>query len=97
MDAFVCDYVCRTVGESILKHNIPIDWCAEFDVCDGVYPIICIQVDRICKVPALMDLNLRVVDNADEEYAGCMIFADRKTIAFKVNYISDLLNAMKTE
>ena len=40
MDAFGCDYRCRTVGESITKYNIPNDWCAEFDVHDGVYPVI---------------------------------------------------------
>ena len=97
MNAFVCDYACRTVGESIIKHNISDDWCAEFDACDGVYPIICIQVDRICKAPALMDLKLRIVEDPDEEYAGCMIYPDRKTIAFKVDRISDLLKAMETE
>ena len=97
MDAFACDYACRTVGEGIAKHNIPDDWCAEFDVCDGVYPVIGIQVDRICKTPALMDLKLRIVEKPDEEYAGCMIYADRKVIAFKVDHISDLLNAMETE
>ena len=93
MDAFICDYACRTVGESIAKHNIPNDWYAEFDAYDDIYPIICIPVNQIRKVPAIMDLKLRIVENEDDEYAGCMIYADRKTIAFKVNCISDLLQA----
>ena len=96
MDEFGCDYDCKTVGESITKYNIPDVWCAEFDAHDGVYPIICIQVDRICKAPALMDLKLRIVKNPDEEYAGCMICPDRKTIAFKVDFMSDLVKAMQT-
>lgn len=45
MHEFGCDYECRTVGESITKYNIPDDWCGEFDAYDGVYPIVCIQVD----------------------------------------------------
>lgn len=93
MDAFICDYACRTVGESIAKHNIPNDWYAEFDAYDDIYPIICIPVNQIRKTPAIMDLKLRIVENEDDEYAGCMIYADRKTIAFKVNCISDLLQA----
>ena len=95
MDSFGCDYKCRTVGKGITKHNIPNDWNAEFDAYDAVYPIICIQVDQIRKVPALMDLKLRIVENENDEYAGCMIQSDRKTVAFKVNYMSDLLNAME--
>ena len=95
MDTFGCDYACRTVGEGIIKHNIPNDWCAEFDAYDNVYPIICIQVDQIRKAPALMDLKLRIVENENDEYAGCMICANRKTVAFKINYINDLFNAMK--
>ena len=89
----VCDYACRTVGESIAKYNIPDDWYAEFDAHDGIYPIICIQINQIRKVPAIMDLKLRVVENTEDEYAGCMIYADRKTIAFKVNCLRDLLRA----
>ena len=95
MDEFSCDYECRTVGEGITKHNIPDDWCAEFDAYDHIYPIICIQVDQLRKIPAMMDLKLRSVENENDEYAGCMIHADRKTIAFKINYMSDLLNAME--
>ncbi len=97
MDEFGCDYECRTVGEGIVKHNIPDDWCAKFDAYDNIYPIICIQVNQIRKVPAIMDLKLRIVENKNDEYAGCMICADRKTVTFKVNYMSNLLTAMETE
>ena len=96
MDEFGCDYECKTVGESITKYNIPDDWCAEFDAYDGVYPIVCIQVDQIRKSPAIMDLNLRIVENPDDEYAGCMVLAEKKTIAFKVNYMRDLTKAMES-
>ena len=97
MDEFGCDYECKTVGESITKYNIPDVWCAEFDAYDGVYPIIVIQVDKIRKTPAMMDLKLRIVENEDEEYAGCMVLAEKKTIAFKVDYMSDLVKAIKAE
>ena len=97
MDEFGCDYGCRTVGESITKYSIPNDWCAEFDAYDDVYPLVCMQVEQIRKTPALMALRLRIVENEDEEYAGCMVLADRKTIAFKVDYMRDLVQAMKTE
>ena len=96
MDKFGCDYECRTVGESIIKYNIPDDWCAEFDAYDGVYPIVCIQVNQIRESPAMMDLKLRIVENPDDEYAGCMVLAEKKTIAFKVNYMSDLTKAMES-
>ena len=96
MDEFGCDYECKTVGESITKYNIPDDWCAEFDVYDGVYPIVCIQVDQIRESPAMMDLKLRIVENPDDEYAGCMVLAEKKTIAFKVNYMRDLTKAMES-
>lgn len=96
MDEFGCDYECKTVGESIIKYNIPDDWCAEFDAYDGVYPIVCIQVDQIRESPAMMDLKLRIVENPDDEYAGCMVLAEKKTIAFKVNYMSDLTKAMES-
>ena len=69
MDVYGCDYECRTVGEGISKHNIPNDWCAEFDAYDGIYPIICIQVDRIRKNPAMMNLTLRIAESKDDEYA----------------------------
>lgn len=97
MDEFGCDYECRTVGESIIKYNIPNDWCAEFDAYDDAYPVVCIQVDQIRKTSAMMDLKLRFVENEDAEYAGCMVLTDRKTIAFKVDYMSDLVKAMETE
>ncbi len=96
MDKFGCDYACRTVGESITKYNIPNDWCAEFEAYDGAYPIICMQIDQIRMAPAMMDLKLRIVDNADDEYAGCIILTDKKIIAFKIDYISDLIKAMET-
>ena len=96
MDEFGCDYECKNVGESITKYNIPDDWCAEFDAYDGVYPIVCIQVDQIRESPAMMDLKLRIVENPDDEYAGCMVLAEKKTIAFKVNYMSDLTKAMES-
>lgn len=97
MDGFGCDYECRTVGESIIKYNIPNDWCAEFDAYDEVYPVVCVRVDQIRRTSAMMDLRLRIVENEDDEYAGCMVLADRKTIAFKVDYMSDLVKAMETE
>lgn len=96
MDEFGCDYGCRTVGESITKYNIPNDWCAEFDAYD-VYPVICIQVGQIRKTPAMMDLKLRIVENEADEYAGCMVLTAQKTIAFKVDYISNLIKAMERE
>ena len=95
MDEFGCDYECRTVGESIIKYNIPNDWIAEFDAYDDVYPVICVQVDEIRKTPALMDLKLRVVENEDDEYAGCMVLTNQKTIAFKIDYMCDLIRTME--
>lgn len=96
MDELGCDYKCRTVGESITKYSIPNDWCAEFDTYDDVYPIICIQVEHIRKTPAMMDLKLRIVENADDEYAGCMILTQKQVIAFKVDFMCNLVKAMKT-
>ena len=96
MDEFGCDYECKTVGEGITKYNIPDDWCAEFDAYDDVYPIIVIQVDQIRKAPAMMDLKLRMIENPDDEYAGCIILEEKKTIAFKVDFMSDLVKAMQT-
>ena len=96
MDEFGCDYECRTVGESIVKYNIPDDWCAEFDAYDDVYPIIVIQVDQIRKTPAMMDLKLRIIENPDDEYAGCMVLTEEKTISFKVDYMCVLTKAIET-
>ena len=96
MDEFGCDYECRTVGESIVKYNIPDDWCAEFDAYDGAYPIFVIQIDQIRKAPAMLDLKLRMIENPDDEYAGCMVLTEKKTIAFKVDYMIDLTTAMET-
>jgi hypothetical protein len=97
MDKFGCDYECRTVGESIVKYNIPADWCAEFDAYDAVYPIICFSVEQICKTPAIMNLKLRIVENKDAEYAGCMVLAEQKTIVFKVDSMSALVSAIEKE
>ena len=97
MDVFGCDYACRTVGESITKYNIPDDWCAEFDAHDGAYPIICVQVNQIQKNPAMMALKLRVVENESNAYAGCMVLKEKKTIAFKIDYMSDLVKTMEHE
>ena len=96
MAEFACDYRCKTVGEGIIKYNIPDDWCAEFDACDNVYPIICIQVDQIRRTPSMMGLKLKVVENGDAEYAGCMVFAEKKTIAFKIDYLCDLVQPTNT-
>ena len=95
MDEFGCDYACRTVGESIVKYSIPDDWCAEFDACDDVYPIIVIQVDKIRKAPAMMDLKLRIIAHPDDEYAGCMVFTEKTAIVFKVDSMSVLVKAME--
>ena len=95
MDEFGCDYACGTVGESIEKYNIPDDWWAEFDVCDYVCPIIVIQVDKIRKAPAMMDLKRRIIEHPDDEYAGCMILTEKKTITFKMECRSDFQKAMK--
>lgn len=93
MDEFGCDYMCRTVGEGLDKYNIPNNWCAEFEAFDGIYPIVCIQVEQVRKSPALMDVKLRIIENPDAEFAGCMVLVDRKTIAFKMNYMSDFTKA----
>lgn len=95
MDEFGCDYGCGTVGESIVKYNIPDDWCAEFDAYDDVYPIIVIQVDTIRKIPGMMDLKLRSIECPDDEYAGCMVFTGKKAIVFKVASMSGLVKAME--
>lgn len=92
MDEFGCDYRCRTVGESIIKYNIPDDWCAEFDVYNDIYPVVCVQVDQIRNVSAVMDLKLRLA--GEDEYASCMVLTDLKTIVFKIDCISDLVRAI---
>lgn len=97
VDELGCDYECRTVGEGIRKYNICGDWCAEFQVCDDIYPVVCIQVDQIRKNPAVMELKLRIVENEDHEYAGCMVCTERKTIAFKVDHMRDLLKVLGKE
>ena len=97
MDEFGCDYACRTVGESITKYNVPGAWCAEFEAYDDVYPVVSIPVGQIRKSPNMMALKLRVVENEDEEYAGCMVLTDQKIIAFKVDRMNDLVKAMNTK
>ena len=97
MDEYGCDYACRTVGESITKYNIPNDWCAEFNAYDDIYPVICIQVDQIRNTPDMMDLRLRIAENGVDEYAGCMVLAEQKAIAFKIDYLNDLIRALKTK
>lgn len=96
MDEFGCDYECRTVGEGITKYNIPDDWFAKFDVDDGFYPIISIRVGKMRRCPAMMGLKLRVINNPDDEYAGCMILENDKNIFFKIDYMIDLVKAMET-
>ena len=97
MDEFGCDYACKTVGESIIKYNIPNDWEAEFDAYDDAYPVVCVQVETIRKTPAIMGLKLRIVENEDDEYAGCMVLTNQKIIAFKVDYMRDLARALAIE
>jgi hypothetical protein len=83
------------VGESITKYNIPDDWSAKFDVDDSFCPIISIRVGKIRKCPAMMALKLRIIENPDEEYAGCMILEEDKNIFFKIDYMIDLVTAME--
>lgn len=73
MDEFGCNYECRTVGESVTKYNIPDDWQAEFDAYDDVYLMIVIPVEQIRKAPVMMDLQLKMIEHPDDEYAGCML------------------------
>ena len=81
--------------KALLMHNIPDDWYAEFDACDGTYPIVVIQVERIRKVPAMMELKLSMIESPDDEYAGCMVLAEAQTIAFKVAFMRDLIKAVE--
>ena len=95
MDEFGCDYECRTVGESITKYNIPDDWFAKFDVDDSFCPLISIRVDKMRNCPAMMALKLRIIENPDEEYAGCMVLEKDKAIYFKIDYMVALVKAME--
>lgn len=97
MDIFVCDHMCWTVGEAINKYNIPDDWSAEFDAYDGVYSTIVIRVDQIRKNSAMMNVELRMIENPDDEYAGCIILRDQQTVAFKIDYLRELISALKTQ
>ena len=94
MDEFGCDYQCRTVGEGIIKHHIPDDWCVEFVVWNEAYPDVCMEVEALRKNPALMELKIRIVENEDMEYAGCMVCTEEKTIFFKVDYMRELVKAI---
>ena len=95
VDEFICDYNCKTVGESIDKYDIPDDWCAEFDAYDDNYPTICVQVDRVHRTPAMMNLKLQIVKNTVDEYPGCMIFPRQQTISFKIDYLIDLITVIE--
>ena len=95
MDAFGCDYACRTVGEAILKYSIPDDWLAGFDIYDRAYPIITFPVRCIRKAYTIMELHLRAVENDGNEYAGCMVIAEEKTIYFKIDNMLDFINALR--
>ena len=97
VDEFGCDYDCRTVGEGIIKYDIPDDWHAEFDVYDGSYPFIGFAVGEIRRIPAMMDLKLRIVENEEDELAGCMVLTEKKIIGFKIDYLDDLIKAIKAE
>lgn len=94
MDENGCDYGCKTVGDGITKYNIPDSWCAEFVACDAVYPIVVIQVAQIRNTPAMMDLQLRMMENTDDELAGCMVLPEKHAIAFKIETMCDLLKAL---
>ena len=94
MDEFGCDYACRTVGEGIEKYNVSDDWCVEFDVQDGTYPLLSVRAEEILWKKAMMTLRIRVVENENEEYAGCMVFPEEKRITFKIDYMQDLIKAM---
>ena len=94
MDKFFCDYVCRTVGESITKYDIPDDWEAEFYAWEEICPAVCVPVGEIRRCSAAMDLQLRIVEDPDEEYAGCMVYANRHRIVFKIDYVSRLQKAL---
>ena len=43
----------------------------------------------------MMELKLRIIENPDDEYAGCMIIAKDKDIFFKIDYMIDLVTAME--
>ena len=95
MDERGCDYTCRTIGESITKYNIPGDWWAEFDACDGFYPSICIQIDIVRKNSVIMNLKLRFIENQNTEYAACMVLPEKKTVVFKIGCLGELIKAME--
>ena len=96
MDKNGCDYGCKTVGEGITKYRISDSWSAEFVASDAVYPIVVVQVAQIRKSPAMMNLQLRMMENTDDELAGCMVLPQKHTNAFKIETMHDLIRAMET-
>ena len=70
---------------------------AEFDAYDGSYPFIGFEVGEIRKMPAIMDLKLRIMENEDDELAGCMILPKKKIIGFKIDHLNELIKAIKAE
>ena len=95
MDMFGSDYDCRTVGEGLNKYDVSGDWRVEFDIYDGAYPMICISAGEICGIPDMMALKLRIVEDEDAEYAGCMVFPSQKLIVFKLDHMCDLIKGME--
>ena len=94
MAEFVWDYGCRTVGEGMERFRIPDDWCVEFEVREDICPVVVIQADQIRKVPAMMNLKLSVIADTEEEYAACTVLPRKKTIAFKIDDLEDLIKAV---
>ena len=83
MSKFICDYTCRTVGECIIRYNIPDDWYAEFDFYDDLCPTICVRIDLIKMNSAIMALKLKVSEKEGEEWAGCILFTEKETVSFE--------------
>ena len=44
----------------------------------------------------MIGLKLRIAENGDDEYAGCMVLAEKRNIAFKVDFMRDLAKALQT-
>ena len=44
-----------------------------------------------------MDLKLRIVENPNDEYAGCIVLAAQKVIAFKIEGMHDLVKVLETD
>lgn len=95
MDVFGSDYDCRTVEEGLNKYDVSGDWRVEFDVYDGAYPMIGVLAEAIRGIPDMMALKLRIVEDEDAEYAGCMVFPHQKLIIFKLDHMCDLIKGME--